>query len=55
MENNINKLGHDIRNMKKLTQEQINLIKILSHDEKTKIILLYDEILEHINNIMINT
>jgi hypothetical protein len=47
VENKIfNKYIHDIRNMKKLDREMINNIRTMSNEEKMKIIILYDEIIE---------
>lgn len=39
---------HDIRNNKKLTSNQIDSIETYSHDDKMKIIILYDEVFEQI-------
>ena len=42
------KIMHDIRNNRKLTSSQIDLIETYSHEDKMQIILLYDEVFEQI-------
>ena len=39
------KLKHDIRNLCKLSDENINLLEKLNNDEKKEIILLYNSVL----------
>jgi hypothetical protein len=41
-----NKIIHDIRNFKGLTNEQIKLLLNLSEKEKNEILLLYNEIVK---------
>lgn len=40
------KLLHNIRNNQKLTIEEIDFINALSNDEKMKIILFYDKVIQ---------
>jgi len=51
-EKDLNKLQHDIRNLRLLTPEQIELIYKLNEKEKIDIILLYDSILSYVNEII---
>lgn len=45
----IKEITHDLRNMKVLTNEQINFIFDLSNSEKNDIIKLYNEVFKYIN------
>ena len=40
------KILHDIRNMRRLSKEQIASIRIMSAEEKIEIILTYDYVIE---------
>jgi hypothetical protein len=54
MTTNFKNILHEIRNMKILTQVQINEIKNITDNEKMEIIILYNsivEILKEINSI----
>ena len=52
MDNNLNKILHDIRNYRTLTKEQLDYIKNLKEDEKIDVIITYNIIMEHLNNII---
>ncbi len=51
-DNPINKIKHDIRNMKELTSKQLYLIKNMTSNEKNEIINLYNEMMCHVNLII---
>ena len=51
-ENRLYKIIHEIKNMHKLSQETIEEIKIMSCEEKMKIIEVYNEMLSYINEFM---
>ena len=51
-EQDINKIKHDIRNIRTLTNEQKNIIKKLSRDELLEIIELYNNVVEIVSDLM---
>jgi hypothetical protein len=48
----LNKILHDIRNIKQLSKENINDIKNMNHDEKMKIILTYNTVMDTITTFL---
>ena len=51
-QNNYKKCLHDIRNMKKLDKERIQNIRNLSHEEKMDIIITFNDVVEHMKEIL---
>ncbi len=54
-QNTIDIIYHDIRNMRTLTQEQINIIEELPHSEKMKIIKLLNESMFYLSNLLLDS
>jgi len=48
----INKILHDIRNMKTLDNEMINNIRNMSDEDKMDIIILLNEVVVHLKEIL---
>ena len=48
----LNKIKHDIRNCKRLTEEQIEVINLSSDKDKMEIILLYSIVVYQWNQII---
>jgi hypothetical protein len=49
---NLDRIKHDIRNLKRLTNAQIELLFSLPHIDKNEIILIYDDIISTIQTII---
>lgn len=48
----LNKIIHDIRNMRQLTKEMIQQIQNMTDEEKMQIILTYNEVIISVNELL---
>lgn len=48
------RIKHDIRNFKHMTNEQMTIILSLSNEQKNEILLLYNEVVEQMQALMEN-
>ena len=48
----LNKIIHDIRNMRQLTKEMIIQIQNMNDEEKMQLILTYNEVIIYVNELL---
>lgn len=53
LNNILNNIYHDIRNMRTLSQEQMNIIQDLSHNEKMEIINLLNTSMQYLSDLLL--